>query len=222
MTVTNYMRTRLKQVVKPRVIALFGHRPLCKVIFWRLPAKHASEHVALTFDDGPHPEYTPQVLDLLAKWRVQATFFVLGSHIENNPDIFRRILDEGHEFGIHGYAHTNDELDRQTLRTLGVVHQFGVSSSLFRPPHGILNWRTNLWMIRHGFTTVLWSFDCRDSMRHEGKDSDHRSLDGIGPGDIVLLHDDNPVCISELARILETIKTKQLKPCIISEMLAAT
>jgi peptidoglycan-N-acetylglucosamine deacetylase len=222
MTVTSYMRTQLKQIVKPRVIALFGYRPLRKVIFWRLPAKYAPEHVALTFDDGPHPEYTPQALDLLAKFGIRATFFVLGSSIENNPDIFRRILDEGHEFGIHGYVHTNDELDKQILRTLDVVHQFGVSSSLFRPPHGILNWRTSLWMMCHGFTTVLWSFDCRDSMRYEGKGSGRKSLDEIGPGDIVLLHDDNPVCLSDFESILETIKTKRLKTCIISEMLAAT
>lgn len=222
MPVTSSICMQLKQILQPWFIELCCHRPLRQSIFWRIPIKHAPQHVALTFDDGPHPDYTPQVLDLLAKYEVHATFFILGSYIEKNPDIFRRTLDEGHEFGIHGYEHTNDELDKQTQRTLDVVRQFGVSSSLFRPPYGILDWRTCLWMVRHGFTTVMWSFDCCDSMRHEGKESGRRALNEIGPGDVILLHDDNPMCMSDLEAILEIIKTKHLKTRIISEMLAAT
>jgi peptidoglycan/xylan/chitin deacetylase (PgdA/CDA1 family) len=76
-------------------------------------------------------------------------------------------------------------------------------------------------MVRHGFSIVFWSVDGRDSMRHEGKDFDHQPYEKIGPGDIVLLHDDNPVCVTDLRTIIDVEQTKQLQPVLVSEMLAA-
>jgi len=214
------MRSDVKNLVKPRLIQMFGYPPFRKVMCWSVPKHHAPRHIALTFDDGPHGTYTPQVLDLLAKNNIRGTFFVLGSYIENHPDIFRRLLDDGHEFGIHGYVHNNIELPRQTLRTMKVVEKFGATSSLFRPPHGRLDLRTSVWMARKGFSTVLWSFDCRDSLRYEGKDSSRRPLDDIAPGDIVLLHDDNPVCVSDLTAIIDMLKARNLQTRTVSQMLA--
>ncbi|ACY18934.1 polysaccharide deacetylase family protein [Haliangium ochraceum] len=207
----------LKQLIKKPVIELFSRKPLRRIICWRFPRDQ--HRVALTFDDGPHPEYTPKTLDILAEHSIKATFFVLGSYIENHPDIFRRMVSEGHEIGIHGYVHTHDNLGEQTLRTLDIVSRFGVTSTLFRPPNGFLEARTGMWMVRHGFSMVFWSVDGRDSMRYEGKDSSHQPYEEIRGGDIVLLHDDNPVCVEDLSTIISVLKEKSLKPARVSEML---
>lgn len=100
------------------------------------------------------------------------------------------------------------------------MSRFGVSSTLFRPPNGFLEARTGLWMVRHGFSMVFWSVDGRDSMRHEGKDSSHQPYEEISAGDIVLLHDDNPVCVADLRTIIDVLRAKSLKPTRVSEMLA--
>lgn len=212
------MNPLLKRLIKAPVVELFSHRPLRQVICWRLPRRHGK--IALTFDDGPHPIYTPQVLDILAEHSLQGTFFVLGELVEKHPDVFRRLVAEGHEVGVHGYFHTHDNLDEQTLRTLDVISRFGVTSSLFRPPNGILPARAGLWMLRNRFSMVFWSFDARDSMRHEGKDSYHRPYDELGPGDILLMHDDNPVCVADLREVAGVIHRKGLRTGVISELLS--
>lgn len=211
------MTPLLKRFFKAPVVELFSHNPLRQTICWRFPRKHGT--ITLTFDDGPHPVYTPQTLDILAEHSLRATFFVLGSYIEKHPDIFRRMVAEGHDIGIHGYTHTHDKLGEQTLRTLDVIAPFGVTSTIFRPPNGILHASTGLWMLRHQFSIVFWSFDARDSMRHEGKDSYHRPYEELGPGDILLMHDDNPVCVSDLREVVEVIQRKQLRTAVVSELL---
>lgn len=211
------MKSLIKRLVKAPVVELFSRPPLRQTICWRFPRKHGT--ITLTFDDGPHPVYTPQTLDILAQHSIRATFFVLGASIEQHPDVFRRIVDEGHDIGVHGYTHTHDDLGAQTLRTLDIIARFGVSSTLFRPPNGILHTRTALWMLRHQFSMVFWSFDARDSMRHEGKDFHHRPYEELGPGDILLMHDDNPVCVSDLHQVIEVIQRKQLRPAVVTELL---
>ena len=213
------MHPQIKRFVKDPVIGLFSHRPLRRIIFWRVPRRH--HKIALTFDDGPHPIYTPQTLDVLAKYGIRATFFVLGQMIERSPDVLRRMIDEGHEIGVHGYDHTHDGLGEQTLRTLDILADFGVSPTIFRPPGGRLSAETGLWMLRHRFSMVFWSFDGRDSMRHEGKDFYHRPYDELASGDILLLHDDNPVCVADTDTVAEILQRKHLGTALISEFLTA-
>lgn len=209
----------LKRLLKKPVVELCSHPPMRRVICWRFSRNQ--RQVALTFDDGPHPIYTPQTLDVLAEHSLRATFFVLGSQIEEHPEIFRRMIDEGHDVGIHGYVHSPDDMAEQTLRTLDVVARFGVSPSIFRPPYGIMSPRTGMWMLRHGFSVVFWSVDGRDSMRHEGKASTHDTYEDIGPGDIVLLHDDNPVCVADVPAIAAVLRKKRLEAVRVSDMLAS-
>ena len=187
---------------------------------WRVPEQRAGGRVALTFDDGPHPEYSHQVLDRLAARSVHATFFVIGQQVERQPDVFRRILDDGHDFGIHGYVHNNFEMPGQVRRTIEVVGRFGAKTSLFRPPNGVIGLPTQLWLAARGFTTVLWSFDFRDSMRHEGKVNGCDDLARLRAGDIALLHDDNPVCVAEIDRLVDHLEANQLEPILLRELLS--
>lgn len=161
----------------------------------RLPA--ASNAVSITFDDGPNPEATPRILDVLRDEGVHATFFVLGSHAERWPELVRRMADEGHQLGNHGYwhrklhrrspAYVREDLTRGTAaieRASG-----GVRPRVFRAPHGFRNpWVTPI-AASLGQRTVGWSLGVWDSARPGADEITRRALDGLRAGSILLLHD---------------------------------
>jgi peptidoglycan/xylan/chitin deacetylase (PgdA/CDA1 family) len=203
--------------MKQIAIRAAAHRPLRDLVCWKVPGRRGD--VALTFDDGPHPRHTPPVLAELARRDVRATFFVLGSAVEKHGGLFREIVDAGHEIGIHGYEHTLVDLPRQVDRTAAILRQAGVQARLFRPPYGRWSAAMLLAMAGRGLTTCLWSFDVDDSRRHEGKVSRRRSFDELRAGDIVLMHDDNPVCAAELPALLDAVSERRLMPVRLSELL---
>ena len=102
---------------------------------WQIPAENPS--IYLSFDDGPHPEITPLVLDHLNKWNAKASFFCVGNNVVNHPDIYRRILDEGHAVGNHSFNHLNGwkQKDEDYLNDIAKAKQY-IDSDLFRPPYG--------------------------------------------------------------------------------------
>ena len=140
------------------------YRRLFPGTIWRIPSLPGEEQpsVYLTFDDGPIPEVTPWVLDLLASRGVQATFFCVGENVWRFRSIFDRILDEGHAVGNHTYHHlqgiptsTRGYL-RDTLQADALIQ-----SPLFRPPHGHLGWK-QLSALRDHFQVVMWDVVTRD------------------------------------------------------------
>lgn len=161
----------------------------------RLP--HADSVVSITFDDGPNPRATPVILDVLRREDVHATFFVLGQHAERWPELVRRMADEGHQLGNHGYwhrklhrrspAYVRDDLTRGTSaieRASG-----GVRPKVFRAPHGFRNpWVTPI-AASLGQRTVGWSLGVWDSARPGADEIARRALDGLRAGSILLLHD---------------------------------
>lgn len=211
----------LKWLAKGVVAELCSHPPVRRMVCWR--SARRARKVALTFDDGPNPTYTREVLDLLDRYSIRSTFFVLGRAVEQNPSVFQDIIDAGHEIGIHGYNHTLTDLGGQTRRTLDIISRFGVTTSLFRPPYGLLDAGTGLWMMRNRMSVVLWSVDARDSLRHERKTApdSHDSFDRIRGGDIVLLHDDNPQCTMDVREIVRSLDRERLHPVPVSQLLAA-
>lgn len=155
--------------------------------------------LALTFDDGPHPEHTPAILDRLAALGVKATFFVVGKHAVRWPEVVRRIVAEGHELGHHSFDHREPhatsagallgEARRTSAFVAGVV---GRAPRLFRPPHGKLTPAklAGLWAL--GQTVVLWSQDPKDYLLADPELL--RAWFAQAPledGDIVLLHDNH-------------------------------
>ena len=191
--------------------------PLRRLICWRVATR--LHQIALTFDDGPHSTFTPQVLDLLAYHGAKATFFVLGQEVEKHPAVFKRTVAEGHEVGIHGYDHTHRELPRQMQRTIEIVTTLGARPHAIRPPSGRLGWAILKWSVLAGRPLCLWSFDVEDSRRHEGKTSLRRPFEELSQGDIVLLHDDNPICSAELGELITSAQSKGLGLVTISELL---
>lgn len=206
-------------LLKRLVIVSAAQWPLRRLICWR--AAKRTPQIALTFDDGPHPSFTPQVLDLLASHGTKATFFVLGKEVEKHPAILKRTLAEGHEIGIHGYDHTDRDLPRQMERTIDIVTSLGARPNAIRPPGGQLSWRILRWSALARRPLCLWSFDLEDSRRYEGKSSKRRSLKELSRGDIVLLHDDNPVCVAELPGLIALAHNRRFNVVCVSELLNA-
>lgn len=169
-----------------------------KLFMVRGPRK--SNRICLTFDDGPYPEQTPRLLDVLKQHRVPATFFVVGRQAERHPDIIRRIADEGHELGHHTFDHRKPEtvsaaqLMREIERTTELLERLtGNRSRLFRPPWGKLSLAKLLHLWRAGQSVVLWNVDPKDCSGASTAEilswfQAHR----IRRGDIVLMHDDMP------------------------------
>lgn len=182
--------------------------PLNQAITFRLPAAY-SHAVALTFDDGPNPEFTPQVLDILRAHQARATFFLLGNACVAHPDLVERIIQENHAIGIHGMDHSSNKLLEQTRHCRKILAS-KVNTNLFRPPRGQLAIKDFPGFIVARFRIIIWSHDLRDSLRYENKCDDHDNPSDIVPGDIVLMHDDNPVCLRELPLILDQLKRKSV------------
>jgi peptidoglycan/xylan/chitin deacetylase (PgdA/CDA1 family) len=161
----------------------------------RLPA--SSNAVAITFDDGPNPDATPRILDVLREQGVSATFFVLGRHAERWPGLVRRMTEEGHQLGNHGYWHrklhrrlpsyVRDDLTRGTEAI--VQASGGVRPRVFRAPHGFRNpWVTPI-AASLGQRTIGWSLGVWDSARPGASEIARRALNGLHAGSILLLHD---------------------------------
>ena len=153
--------------------------------------------VVLTFDDGPHPEGTSAVLDLLADANVPATFFLVGEQVERRPRLAAEISAQGHEIALHCYRHRNllrlspravaDDLRRAQT---AIGDATGQRPRLYRPPYGILTAAGLAVASSLGLTSLLWSRDGRDWQRRATPDSITAKLTSRARvGDVLLLHD---------------------------------
>ncbi|MCL2420040.1 MAG: polysaccharide deacetylase family protein [Conexibacteraceae bacterium] len=153
--------------------------------------------VAITFDDGPHPDGTPLMLEVLARHEAHATFFLVGEQVARRPQLARRIAAEGHTIGLHGHLHrphptrSASELERDYERALAVIADAtGVAPRLHRPPFGIYS-PTSLRMARErGLQPLLWSRWGKDWRKFTTPpEIARRVLGGVAAGDVILLHD---------------------------------
>lgn len=155
-----------------------------------------SKRIALTFDDGPSDEYTAEILDILKEYGVKATFFVIGVNVEKHPDLLRRTVAEGHEIGNHTYSHphlkTIDEatLSEEVTRAAAVLHDVaGITTTLFRPPEGVVTPAVTAAANKGGYRTVLWSVDTRDWALNPASNIVRIVTREASNGDIILFHD---------------------------------
>lgn len=151
---------------------------------------------AITYDDGPHPEHTPRILDLLAERQAVATFFVLAEPATAHPDIVRRIVAEGHELALHGWDHraltsmSDDEALASIARSRAVVEDIaGERITLYRPPYGSHTLRHARAVRRRGLELTLWSGDATDWVDDAAESVAERAIARVFPGTILLLHD---------------------------------
>jgi peptidoglycan/xylan/chitin deacetylase (PgdA/CDA1 family) len=171
--------------------------PLVRLILPRISGRGARDHVALTFDDGPDPRSTPRFLEELGRLGCSATFFVLGELLERHPWLGRRILEEGHELGVHGWGHGNALTARpgraaaEIRRTAELINDVtGTRPAWYRPPYGVFSAESLLAARHHGLRPVLWSVWGRDWTASADARSVLAALEpGLRGGATVLLHD---------------------------------
>lgn len=156
-----------------------------------------SQPILLTFDDGPHPEHTPAVLDRLAAHGVSAAFFLVGSRIEAAPHLPGRIASAGHVVGNHTFTHRRFGWWERSgpLADVGRCQAVLPGAKWFRPPFGRLT--PGLWLAarRHGLRVVNWSLDSNDWRCRSESDAAACAaevLAAVRPGDVILFHDDHP------------------------------
>jgi peptidoglycan-N-acetylglucosamine deacetylase len=160
--------------------------------------------VALTFDDGPSPEFTPKILDILKEQRVSAAFFMVGRHVQKYPEVARRVFREGHDIGNHTFSHrdlvpaTRATIIKEITEADKIISEvIGVQTRLFRPPRGIISNGARRILVELGFTTVLWTVSAVDWRGVAPRAMVRRILRHIKPGGIVLFHDSGALLRSE-------------------------
>lgn len=144
----------------------------------------------LTFDDGPVPEVTPWVLDLLAKENIKATFFCVGDNVFKYPELFNRLVREGHKVGNHTFNHLQAfKNDKQAYVSNVSLAEEYIKSNLFRPPHGQLKFTMSR-ALRKKYTIVFWDLlSCDFDMHKSGEDCFNIIKDKIREGSIIVFHD---------------------------------
>jgi peptidoglycan/xylan/chitin deacetylase (PgdA/CDA1 family) len=182
--------------------------------------RRAGNCVLLTFDDGPHPEVTPAVLDWLAAHHARAVFFLVGRRIARAPWLLPRILREGHLIGNHSYGHANGRQPgpRAYYRDLDhcqslIEEHTGARPTLFRPPGGRLSPVSVLVPRLLGLRTMKWSLDTDDwccRTPEAAQRAAQRVAANVKARDIVLCHDDNPSVLSILAALPPVIRARGL------------
>ncbi|MBP3322496.1 MAG: polysaccharide deacetylase family protein [Clostridia bacterium] len=153
------------------------------------------QSIALTFDDGPHGEYTEQILDILAEYGVKATFFVIGENAQLYPELILRMKEEGHAVGNHTYCHrlscrqSAEEFLGELKRTQSILKDLGVKDPLFRPPGGEYDDKVLSAAQSLDYDIILWTVDTRDWRCPSTEQITKGVLDSVKSGDIVLMHD---------------------------------
>ncbi|HEY4339668.1 MAG TPA: polysaccharide deacetylase family protein [Steroidobacteraceae bacterium] len=219
------------------VLAAGGLFPRSRLLgpnWTRLP--DGAQSVALTIDDGPDPEVTPVVLDLLAQHQVRATFFCIGDRVTRHPDLARRITEEGHEIGNHSQCHRYTfslfgpaAIRREVTRAQASIQAVcQAAPRFFRAPAGLRNPFLQPCLTDLGLQLASWTRRGYDTVNADGDEVLRRLTRNLGAGDILLLHDGyaargpdgTPVILAVLPRLLPLLASRRLRCVTLSEGLA--
>lgn len=184
--------------------------------------------IAITFDDGPHPENTPRLLDMLKARNIKATFYVVGDMVTHYPEIVAREVAEGHEVGNHTKSHKllsrlSDDGVRAELQVChdAVIAASGVAPKTMRPPYGGITKSQKAWVKEEfGYPSILWSVDPLDWRRPGSSAVASRLLAGASPGGILLCHDIHPGTIDAMPAVLDQLLAQGYEFVTVAELIA--
>jgi peptidoglycan-N-acetylglucosamine deacetylase len=199
-----------------------------------LSGPSTAKRIALTFDDGPDPRFTGQVLDVLKQNNVKATFFVMGARAEAYPDLVKRMINEGHIVGNHSFWHPNlvDQasiatLEREVNRTEDALEKLiGYRTKLFRAPYGFLYNELVEKLREMNYTVVAWSVDSLDWQEEPPTVIANTVTSQVKPGSVILMHDggewdaNRTPTIQSLQQIIPTLKQQGYEFVTVPELLS--
>lgn len=196
------------------------------ITFTRVPV--SGKFIAITFDDGPHPQNTPRLLDMLRARNIKATFYVIGRSVDLYPQIVRRTVAEGHEIGNHSHTHrlmtklSDAEVRSEMNRCQdAVARASGVQPRTMRPPYGgLLQRQRELVHSEFGYPTILWSVDPLDWKRPGPSVVTSRILAGTTAGGIVLAHDLHSQTVDAMPATFDGLLRRGFKFVTVSQLLA--
>ena len=179
--------------------------------------------IALTFDDGPHPVYTPEMLDLLKEKDVKATFFLFGQQVEKYPDIVKRMGEEGHLIGNHSYKHeqlsklSSVQACTQVNRTNELIQAItGEYPEYLRPPFG--DWKDSL-DCEVNMIEVLWDLDTLDWSSKNKEKIVRKVVTNVEEGDIILMHDSYESTVSATREIIDILQEEGYEFVTVDELI---
>ncbi len=192
-------------------------------------AAQSTTKIALTFDDGPHPRYTDEILSILEKEGIKATFFTIGCNVKQYPEVARRVIAAGHEIGNHTYTHplvplvSAQTIEEEIALTDTLLLSLGCTRPVFfRPPQGKFPSDKAGLLQRTGKIAVLWSIDTRD-WEHKPTDEIVRMVENeVAGGDIILFHDfvgGESQTIPAIKKLIPTLKERGYQFVTLSELL---
>ena len=191
--------------------------------------REKSNMIALTFDDGPHPRYTPQIIEILKEYGVTATFFIIGINAVNYPDAMQAIVDSGCEIGNHTFSHhtlirSREESIQDILRCEKEISRYiNTDKKLLRPPEGKLTAEAISAANALDYNIILWSVDTLDWNHTPSASIVKNVLSSVKGGDIILMHDyvsgKNTTC-EALRIIIPQLLARGYKFVTISELIA--
>ncbi len=196
------------------------------ITFTRVPV--SGNYIAITFDDGPHPQNTTRLLDMLRARNIKATFYVIGRSVDLYPQVVRRTVAEGHEIGNHSQTHRllsklgDSELRQEMSRCSdAIARAAGVKPRTMRPPYGgLLQRQRELVHAEFGYPTILWSVDPLDWKRPGAGVITSRILSGTSSGGIVLAHDLHAQTVDAMPATLDGLLRRGFKFVTVSQLLA--
>lgn len=188
-----------------------------------------NNQIALTFDDGPHPRYSKEILSILEEYGIKATFFIIGINAERYPEALKLIAQSGCEIGNHTYSHSTlkqrspKEIQGELEACQRVIQQIiGIRPVLFRPPQGATSQALLNVSKKMSFDVVLWSIDTLDWELTPSKEIFRNVLNNVKGGDIILMHDyvsgGNTTC-DALRLIIPQLLSKGYEFVTVSELL---
>lgn len=188
----------------------------------------SGNYVAMTFDDGPHPQNTPRLLDMLRARNIKATFYVIGRSVDLYPQIVRRTVAEGHEMGNHTQTHrllsklSDSEVRTELTRCRDAIGRAaGVQPRTMRPPYGgLLQRQREMVYNEFGYPTVLWSVDPLDWKRPGPSVVASRINSGASSGGIILAHDLHAQTVDAMPAALDGLLRRGFKFVTVSQLLA--
>lgn len=158
--------------------------------------KTNSKQIAITFDDGPHPYLTQRIMEILDRYHVKSTFFMVGVNVINYPDVAKQVIAQGHEVGNHTFSHNHlNKMSEETLATElercedALEELCEYRPHLFRPPEGAVNDYVQHCTDNGDYRLILWSIDTKDWENKDTSKIVNSVLDSVEAGDIILMHD---------------------------------